>query len=159
VFEIDVGSVGSPFIHQTSVQLRQAFEQAAAKSPSLVVLNEFDALATKRQAGMHEHKIEEVSQMLRLLEDAPERGIVVVATTNKRHMMDDAMLRRGRFDHVVEVGYPDDTELRAAIIGMLADRPHAAGLNLDAVVQRLSNRPMSDLAWAINEAARRAVKA
>jgi SpoVK/Ycf46/Vps4 family AAA+-type ATPase len=96
--------------------------------------------------------------MLRLLEEAADRSIVVIATTNKRHMIDEAMLRRGRFDHIIEVGYPDAAELRAAIEGMLAERPHAAGIDLTAIVERLRERPMSDIAWSINEAARLAVK-
>jgi hypothetical protein len=158
VFEIDIGKIGSPFIHQTSIQLRRAFDEAAAKAPSLIILNEFDALAASRAPGSLDHKIEEVGQLLQLLETAASKNIVLVATTNRRNSIDEAILRRGRFDHVVLVKYPDEEQVRVAIEAMLAERPHAAGLNLDKIATKLTERPMSDVAWTINEAARIAVK-
>lgn len=159
VFEIEIGGVGSPYIHQTSVQLRRTFDQAAAKAPALIVLNEFDALASSRGGTSQEHKIEEVAEMLRLIETASERSLVVIATTNRRAAIDDAMLRRGRFDHIVHVDYPTAIELRAALSELIGERPHAAGINVDEVAERLQKRPMSDASWVINEAARLAVKA
>jgi cell division protease FtsH len=159
IFEIDIGRVGSPYIHQTSVQLRRTFDAAAAKTPALVILDEFDALASERSGAFHDHKIEEVAEMLRLIEAASERGILVVATTNRKDAIDPAMLRRGRFDHVVEVGYPTADDVRAALETLLAERPHAASLNLDKAAEKLQNRPMSDIGWVVNEAARLAVKA
>ncbi len=159
IFEIDIGRVGSPYIHQTSVQLRRTFDAAAAKAPALVILDEIDALASERSGAFHDYKIEEVAEMLRLIEASAERGILVVATTNRKDAIDPAMLRRGRFDHVVEVGYPNADDVRAALETLLADRPHAVGLNLEKAAERLQNRPMSDIGWVVNEAARLAVKA
>lgn len=158
VFEINIGSVGSPYIHQTSLQLRRTFEQAAAKAPSLLIFNEFDALSGSRASLSQDYKLEEVSELLQLIETAAERQIVFIATSNRRDAIDDAMLRRGRFDHIIEVGYPTLSEVRAALAAMLAERPQAAGLNLDRAAEKLQERPMSDIAWIINEAARIAVK-
>jgi cell division protease FtsH len=158
VFEIDIGKIGSPFIHHTTIQLRRAFEEAAAKAPALIILNEFDALAGSRTPGTLDHKIEEVGELLQLLETAASKNVVLVATTNRRHAIDEAILRRGRFDHLVLVDYPDETEVREAMQAMLAERPHAAGLNLDMIAAKLTKRPMSDIAWTINEAARMAVR-
>lgn len=159
IFEIDIGRIGSPYIHQTSVQLRRTFDAAAAKAPALVILDELDALASERSGSFHDHKIEEVAEMLRLIEAASERGVLVVATTNRKDAIDPAMLRRGRFDHVVEVGYPTADDIRATLEALLAERPHAVSLNLEKAAEKLQNRPMSDIGWVVNEAARLAVKA
>lgn len=158
IFEVDLGAMGSPFIHQTSVALRTVFSEAKRKAPSLVVLEEVDALATSRGPTMHDHKVEEVAELLRLVETASENNILVIATTNRRDGLDAAILRKGRFDHMIEVGYPGSDEVRAAVEGMLQDRPHRDIPNLNQLAAKLANRPMSDVAWVINEAARLAAR-
>jgi hypothetical protein len=158
-YEIDLGAMGSPYIHQTSVALRRAFEEAKAAAPSLVVLEEIDALATARGPTSHDHKVEEVTELLKLVERAAQNRILVMATTNRRDALDPAILRRGRFDHAIEVGYPEADEVVIALEQMLANRPHAMMPNLADVANRLANRPMSDIEWVVNEAARRTAQA
>lgn len=158
VFELGLGNVGSPYIHQTSRQLHALFEAAGGAAPSIVVVDEVDALAATRAAGTQSHKIEEISELLKLVEGAAANGITVVATTNRREAIDPAFLRKGRFDHVFEVGYPGEAEVLAALEALIAERPHVPGLGLAAAAGRLAGRPMSDAAWAVNEAARLAVK-
>lgn len=158
VFELGVGQVGSPLIHQTSVRLRSLFRQAAERAPAIVIIDEVDALTGVRGGRSQDHKIEEVSEMLKLVEAAATLGIVVVATTNRKEAIDRAFLRKGRFDHVFEVGYPGEAEVAAALEALVSERPRAPGLGLMRAAQRLAGRPMSDVAWAVNEAARLAVK-
>jgi hypothetical protein len=158
IFEVDLGAMGSPFIHQTSVALRTVFSEAKRKAPSLVVLEEVDALASSRGPMTHDHKVEEVAELLRLVETASENSILVIATTNRRDGLDAAILRKGRFDHMIEVGYPGCDEVRAAIEAMMLDRPHHEIPNLEQLAAKLANRPMSDIAWVINEAARLAAR-
>jgi len=158
VFEIGLGSVGSPFIHDTTVRLAKAFSEAAKDAPSIVILDEVDAVAMARGDAYHSHKIEEISELLKLVEEAPRNNVLVVATTNRKDAIDRAFLRKGRFDHVLEVGYPLAAEVRPLLAALLAPRPHVAGLNLDSIAEALAGRPVSDAAWVVNEAARIAVK-
>lgn len=158
IFEFDLGAMGSPFIHQTSRELRNVFDEAKRNAPSLIILEEVDALAGSRGPMMNEHKVEEVAELLRLVETASENNILVIATTNRRDSLDPAILRRGRFDHMFEVAYPDREEVRTAIDAMLNDRPHRDIPNLEQLATKLANRPMSDIAWVINEAARLATR-
>src|SRR5262249_20734658 len=151
---VDLGSLGSPFIHQTSVALRKSFDEAKRRAPALIVLEEIDALATSRGAMTHDHKIEEVNELLRLVESASKNNILVVATTNRLEALDPAIRRKGRFDHVIEVGYPTADEVRAALEAMLGDRPHRDIQSLGQIAASLSGRPLSDVAWVVNEAAR-----
>lgn len=159
LFEVSMGVVGSQFIHRTSHNLRKLFNDAAERAPSLVVIDEVDAIIGERSGYSHDHKIEEISEMLRLVEGESARGIVVFGTTNRRNAIDPAFLRKGRFDHVLEVSYPVEEDVRSALERLLADRPTVAGLGVTGAATKLAGRPMSDVAWVVNEAARLAVRA
>jgi cell division protease FtsH len=107
----------------------------------------------------HDYKVEEVTELLRLVETASENGILVLATTNRRDALDIAMLRKGRFDHAVEIGYPTAEEVLSALESLVNDRPHQDLPNLNQLAVKLAGRPMSDIAWVINEASRLAARA
>jgi uncharacterized protein YjgD (DUF1641 family) len=159
IYDIDIANIGSPYIHQTSIKLKSVFEQAAENAPSIVLLEEIDALGGSRSMSMHDSKVEEISQLLRLIETASKQGILVLATTNRYHSMDNALVRKGRFDHVIEIGMPNQQEISLALTGMLSKKPVANNLSKDKIAQQLLGLPMSDVAWTVNEAARIAVRA
>jgi cell division protease FtsH len=158
VFRLDLGEVGSPFIHQTAVSMRKAFEQAKRSAPSLLVLEEIDAVASARGPMSQDHKVEELTEILRMIESAAKNGVLVLATTNRRDALDPAILRKGRFDHSVHVDYPTKEEVELALKGMLKDRPHTLS-DLSVPSEALAGRPMSDVAWVVNEAARLTARA
>src|SRR5262249_52964596 len=116
-------------------------------------------LATSRGPNTQSYKTEEITELLRLVETASENNILVIGTTNRRDSLDPAFLRKGRFDHEEEVSYPDRDEVRHALDSMLRDRPHGELPNLDRLAGSLGKRPMSDISWVVNEAARLAVRA
>ena len=158
VFELGMGKIGSPFIHQTSVRLNALFHRAAEKAPSIVVIDEVDALAGARGIGSQDYKVEEISELVKLVEAAAGSGVILVATTNRKEAIDPAFLRKGRFDHAFEVDYPDAEEVLSVLGYLVSERPHVPGLGLATAAERLACRPMSDAAWVVNEAARLAVK-
>ncbi|MGX1007063.1 cell division protease FtsH [Bradyrhizobium japonicum] len=157
-FRLDLGEIGSPFIHQTTVAMRQAFEQAKRSAPSLLVLEEIDAVASARGPMSQDHKVEELTEILRMIESAAKNGVLVLATTNRKEALDPAVLRTGRFDHSVLVDYPTKEEVELALQGMLKERPHDP-LDLSETSRALAGRPMSDAAWVVNEAARLTARA
>ena len=85
---------------------RLRYGRATIASLSLIVLEEVDALAPARGPLTHDHKVEEIVELLRMVESASESGVLFIATTNRKQALDPALLRRGRFDHAIEVGYP-----------------------------------------------------
>ncbi|MGY8704920.1 AAA family ATPase [Bradyrhizobium sp. 18BD] len=105
-----------------------------------------------------DHKVGELTEILRMIEAAAKNGVLVLATTNRKEALDPAVLRTGRFDHQVLVDYPTEEEVELAMRGMLKDRPHDV-FDLSAVSRSLSRRPMSDAAWVVNEAARLTARA
>jgi cell division protease FtsH len=159
VTTVDMGTVGSPFIHQTTVLLKRAFEAAAAQAPNILLMEEFESLVRERGPGSHDHKLEELSELLRQVETAGERGILVIAMTNRIDLVDPAMLRKGRFDHKIEVEKPTEEEILEALEGLLSDRPTVPGLKLDSLARALVGRSMADVAWTVDDAARIAVRA
>jgi cell division protease FtsH len=158
VFDVDIGGIGSPFIHETSKKLKQVFQTASEQAPSIVLLEEIDALAGRRNDNAHDSKIEEVSQLLRLLEKAASNAILVIATTNRYEVLDSAIVRRGRFDHVIEVGFPSEIEISLALESLLKLRPSNSLIDVKSIASSLVGRPMSDVSWVVNEAARFAVR-
>lgn len=158
LFDLDAASLGSPLIHETARRTHEAFAKAAAAAPAIVLMEEIDALGGDR-AGAASYRAEEVGQLLRGLETAAARGILVLATTNRLSEVDPALRRRGRFDQVIEVAAPDLAAALAALRAALADRPVDPAADLETIARGLEGRPFSDLAWLVNEAARRAAQA
>ena len=156
--EISVAGVGSKWLHETPRQLAQAFAQAAAAAPGVILLEELDALGRKRE-GEHGPGVEEVNTLLREVETAARRRLLVIGTTNRLDSIDRALLRRGRFDLVFTMDYPDAAAAAAMLQALLDDRPHAPGMDVAAIGRRLARRPASDLAWVVDQAARLAVRA
>jgi len=159
VYEIDIGGIGSPYIHQTSKKLKEIFEEAAENAPSIVLMEEIDALGGSRSMSMNDSKVEEIAQLLRLIETASKQGILVLATTNRYYSMDDAIVRKGRFDHLIEVDMPNHKEIVLALEGLLSKKPITRDLSKEWIAKKLLGLPMSDVAWTVNEAARIAVRA
>ena len=159
-FRIDSNSVGSPFIHETSTKISRVFDQAIDAAPSVLVIDEMEAFLSDRSyAGPgNVWHIEEVAEFLRRIPEAVDKKVLIIAMTNLLDHIDPAILRRGRFDHVIEVGMPSREEV-AELIGSLLDKyPKDDGLQLGVVIEALSGKAMSDSAFVIREAARLAAK-
>ena len=106
-FSISSGVVGSPYIHETSKKISEIFEKARKASPSVLVIDELESFLSERDVSASGvSHLEEVAEFLRQIPKAQENKIVVIGMTNKLEMIDRAILRKGRFDHVIEVGIP-----------------------------------------------------
>ena len=161
IFSIDSSSVASPYIHETSKKVGQVFDQAMDAAPSLVVIDEMESYLSDRQihrsTGLHH--VEEVAEFLRRIPEASKRQVLVIGMTNRLEMIDSAILRRGRFDHVIEVGMPSATEVANLMDALLATVPIEGEMDTGAVVTSLTGRALSDTAFVVREAARLAARA
>jgi len=157
LFELNIAEVGSSLIHETPIRIRGVFQKAAAVAPAVIMLEEVDALARSREMT-HSAGVEEVNVLLQEVESASSRGVLVVATTNRKSALDPAFMRRGRFDLVCDLRYPDAPATQAMLNMILAERPCVDGLNTMAAASRLAGRPASDIAAVVEEAARIAAK-
>jgi SpoVK/Ycf46/Vps4 family AAA+-type ATPase len=161
IFEIDASSVGSPYIHETSRKVAEVFEQAMQNAPSVLVIDEMEAFLADRQigAGSSHHRIEEVAEFLRRIPEAVENHVLIVAMTNRIELIDPAILRRGRFDHLVQVSMPSEEEIRALLAKLISELPRDQDVEVAPLAIILQGRPLSDVAFVVREGARLAARA
>jgi Cdc6-like AAA superfamily ATPase len=158
-FSIDSGSIGSPFIHETGKKIAEAFSQAAKVAPAVVVIDEIDAyLAARDNVAGGQHRVEEVAEFLRSIPKAAEDRVLVIGMTNRLDSLDPAVVRRGRFDHILEVGMPSEVEVHSLLTAKLADIPTEGDIDIAAMAKSLAGRPLSDVGFIIREACRLAAK-
>lgn len=160
-FSIDSNSVGSPYIHDTSKKISEVFDKAIDAAPSVLVIDEMESFLSDRHSGgtSNLHHVEEVAEFLRRIPEAINHRVLIIAMTNLIELIDPAILRRGRFDHVIEVGMPSRTEVESLLAYLLSRLPKADDLNLSTMLDTLTGKPLSDAAFVVREAARLAAKA
>ena len=101
----------SKYVGESEQRLRQLFEEAQKNAPSILFIDEIDAIAPKREEVTGEVERRMVSQLLTLMDGLKSRGeVIVVAATNRPDSVDEALRRPGRFDREIEFGVPDREE-------------------------------------------------
>lgn len=153
VYSINSSSIGSPYIHQTGQKIAEVFNKAFDTSPSIVIIDEMEAYLSKRD-GAQDFKIEEIGEFLRLIPEAPKNKVLVVGMTNLIDNIDPAILRTGRFDHKIEVRMPTAEDIKSMLDTALSKLPKEDNLNLEKVIEALTDKPRSDVAFVVKEAAR-----
>ncbi|KAJ2510221.1 hypothetical protein GGI11_005569 [Coemansia sp. RSA 2049] len=117
-FSVNGAAVYSPYVGDAERTVRSVFRQARAAAPSVVFLDEVDAVVGRRTVGGSEDSVRDrvLATLLNEMDGVEDaRGVVVVGATNRVDLLDPALLRPGRFDRVVYVG-PPDAAARAAIL-------------------------------------------
>ncbi|MBW2972005.1 CDC48 family AAA ATPase, partial [Candidatus Woesearchaeota archaeon] len=107
-FVINGPEIMSKYYGQSEENLRKKFEEAEKNAPSIIFIDEIDAIATKREETKGEVERRVVAQLLALMDGLQSRGkLVVIAASNVPHLLDPALRRPGRFDREIEIGVPD----------------------------------------------------
>lgn len=159
-FSIDSNSVGSPYIHATSKKISEVFDKAIDSAPAVVVIDEMESFLSDRRAGgtSGTHHVEEVAEFLRRIPEAIQNRVLIIAMTNMIETIDPAILRRGRFDHIIEVPMPSRAEVKSLLISLLEKLPVDKDINLKPLLDALTGKALSDSAFVIREAARLAAR-
>jgi len=98
----------SKYVGGSEERLRELFEEAEENAPSIVFIDEIDAIAPKREEVSGEVERRVVAQLLTLMDGLKTRGqVVVIGATNRPDALDPAIRRGGRFDREIEIGVPD----------------------------------------------------
>jgi cell division protease FtsH len=160
-YSIDSNSVGSPYIHETSKKISGVFDKAIEGAPSVLVIDEMESFLSHRQSAGASglHHVEEVAEFLRRIPEAVNNKVLIIAMTNLLDMIDPAILRRGRFDHVIEVGMPSRVEVSSLLDSLLSKLPKTNDLDLKNLLDALTGKALSDAAFVVREASRLAAKA
>jgi len=169
------GEAGVPFLSVTgssfielfvgvgASRMRDLFAEARKRSPSIIFIDEIDAIGQRRGGtalGANDEREQTLNQMLAEMDGFdPSTGVVVMAATNRPETLDKALLRPGRFDRNVEIPLPNQKE-RAMILALHAKKKNmAASVDLDAVSRGTPGFSGADLANLVNEAAIVAIRA
>lgn len=159
-FEINSSSIASPYIHDTSKKVSAVFENAINSAPSVVVIDEMESyLSDRNGAGEGAHHIEEVAEFLRQIQEANKKHVIVIAMTNMINKIDPAILRKGRFDHHIEVGYPSQEEIESLLTALTKDISISKDIDLKDIASKLNGKSLADVAFVIKEAALNSGKA
>ncbi|MBM3256033.1 MAG: ATP-dependent zinc metalloprotease FtsH, partial [Candidatus Moranbacteria bacterium] len=163
------GEAGVPFFHISGSEfvemfvgvgasrVRDLFNQAKKNTPSIVFIDEIDAVGRHRGAGLgggHDEREQTLNQILVEMDGFdPRDNVIVIAATNRPDVLDPALLRPGRFDRRVIIELPDIKD-RIAILKVHARRkPLAGNVHLKVIAQRTPGFSGADLANLVNEAA------
>ena len=159
-FQIEASSVASPYIHETSKKVAAVFDEAMKNAPSVLVIDEMEAFLADRQMGSESshHRVEEVAEFLRRIPEAIKHEVLIVSMTNRIEMIDPAIMRRGRFDHVVKVDMASEQEVHALLQKLVGALPQEPGVDLGVLAKKLGGRPLSDVAFVVREGARLAAR-
>jgi cell division protease FtsH len=145
------------FVGVGASRVRDLFEQAKANAPAIIFVDEIDAVGRHRGAGLgggHDEREQTLNQLLVEMDGFDtNRGVILIAATNRPDILDPALLRPGRFDRQIVVDRPD-LEGRKAILRVHSKgKPLAPDVDLDVIARRTPGFTGADLANVINEAA------
>jgi hypothetical protein len=159
-FQIDASSVASPYIHETSKKVAQVFEKAMENAPSVLVIDEMEAFLADRDmgGGSSHHRVEEVAEFLRRIPEAAKNQVLIIAMTNRIDMVDPAIQRRGRFDHVIKIDFASEVEVQALLDKLLGALPVEPDIDSKPLAKELAGRPLSDVNFVVREGARLAAR-
>ena len=151
------------FVGVGASRVRDLFEQAKKHAPSLIFIDEIDAVGRHRGAGLgggHDEREQTLNQLLVEMDGfTGNESVIVIAATNRRDILDPALLRPGRFDRQIVVGYPD-VKGREEILKVHAkNKPLAPDVDLKVIAQTTQGFTGADLENLLNEAALLAARA
>ncbi|MEO8900436.1 MAG: ATP-dependent zinc metalloprotease FtsH [Polyangiaceae bacterium] len=145
------------FVGVGASRVRTLFEEAKKLSPSIVFIDEIDAVGRSRGAGLgggNDEREQTLNQLLSEMDGFTRNDLtIVIAATNRPDVLDPALLRPGRFDRRVLVDRPERAARRAILAVHTRDKPLGADANLDAVADNTPGFSGADLANLANEAA------
>lgn len=163
------GEAGVPFFHISgsdfvemfvgvgASRVRDLFETAKANRPSLIFIDEIDAVGRQRGAGLgggHDEREQTLNQLLVEMDGFdPNAGVILIAATNRPDVLDPALLRPGRFDRRIVVDNPDANGREAILKVHTRGKPIDTNVNLDSLARRTPGFSGADLANLVNEAA------
>ena len=161
-FSISGSDFVEMFVGVGASRVRDLFEQAKKNSPCVIFIDEIDAVGRKRGAGLgggHDEKEQTLNQLLVEMDGfGKNEGVIVIAATNRFDILDPALVRPGRFDRQVTVGYPDMKGREEILKVHARGKPFAPEVSLKTVAKTTAGFTGADLENLLNESAILAVR-
>ncbi len=161
-FSISGSDFVEMFVGVGASRVRDLFEQAKRNAPSIIFIDEIDAVGRHRGAGLgggHDEREQTLNQLLVEMDGfSTNEGVIVMAATNRRDILDPALLRPGRFDRQVTVNYPDINGRVAILKVHSAGKPLGPDVDLENIAKRTPYATGADLENIMNEGAIQAAR-
>ena len=160
-FSISGSDFVQMFVGMGAAKVRDLFQQAKEKAPCIIFIDEIDAIGKKRNSGpmgVNDEREQTLNQLLTEMDGFDgQKGVVILAATNRPDSLDSALLRPGRFDRRIIMNLPD-LEGRKAILNVHLKKIRHDVIDLDLVGRATAGSSGAELANIVNEAALRAVR-
>ncbi|MEM3227573.1 MAG: CDC48 family AAA ATPase [Candidatus Micrarchaeaceae archaeon] len=144
----------SKFVGESEERLREIFNEAKEKAPTIIFMDEIDAIAPNREEATNEVERRMVSQLLTLMDGMSSRGqVIVIGATNRPNAVDSALRRPGRFDREIEIGVPDRNARKEILQIHTRNMPLTEDVNIDELANMTHGFTGADLAALAREAA------
>ena len=149
----------SKFYGESEQRLREIFEEASNNAPSIIFIDEIDAIAPRREEVTGEVEKRVVAQLLTLMDGLKERGrVIVIGATNRPEAVDPALRRPGRFDREIEIRPPDKRARLEILQVHVRNMPLAEDVDLEKIASMTHGYTGADLAALAKEAAMAALR-
>lgn len=156
--EVKPSDLASIYVHGTQEKIGSLFRDAEENAPTIIFIDEVDAILPSREGDLSQSYASEVNEFLVQMTECHKRGIFIITATNRPEKIDPAILRTGRMDKVVYIPPPDFSARKAMFELHLKDRPVGNDLDLDKLAERTECYVASDISFIVNEASRNALK-
>jgi len=155
--EVRPSDLASTYIHGVQQKIGKLFRDARKNAPTIIFIDEIDALIPSREGNIDQGYASEVNEFLSQLTECNKDGIFLIVATNRPEKIDPALLRTGRIDKVVYVGLPDYEARKEMYHLFLKDRPTEASIDIEELSKLSEGYVSSDITFMVNEAARNAL--
>jgi transitional endoplasmic reticulum ATPase len=149
----------SKFVGESEERLRQVFKEAEENAPTIIFMDELDAIAPKRAEVTGEVERRMVSQLLTLMDGLKGRGnVIVIGATNRPNAIDEALRRPGRFDREIEIGIPDRNARKEILQIHTRSMPMTEDVSLDELANITHGYTGADVSALTKEAAMKTLR-
>ncbi|MFZ8858351.1 MAG: CDC48 family AAA ATPase [Candidatus Caldarchaeales archaeon] len=158
-FLINGPEIMNKYYGETEAKLREIFRKAEEEAPSIIFIDEIDAIAPKRSEVTGEVEKRVVAQLLALMDGLESRGqVIVIGATNRPNALDPALRRPGRFDREIEIGIPDKRGRKEILQIHTRGMPLASDVDIDKLAEITKGYTGADLAALCREAAMKCIR-